>query len=283
MINLKSYKSKDPFDVYKEAVNRKQDEVGKSVLKTIENDMSTCYEEYKSHHTDNTLEVHSPSAVVNDKKDLLLSLYGSKTKVIKDFRSEYFRFNPSTYNNLCPYCAISESNTTEHILPKEMFPEYAINMLNLIPACSNCNSLKGERYLDERGNRFTINFYTDNLPVIQFLFADISLNGQDLCVKYRLENPGNQIESSLFALICRHYDRYNLIERYVIKAIAYLPEIIHDFISEEIADEKEFDKYSSKYLRKCLLDQVSYGHNHWRIVLRLGVINSPDFKKYFFT
>ncbi|MGL5920995.1 MAG: HNH endonuclease, partial [Bacteroidales bacterium] len=241
---------------------------------------STCYDEYKSHHTANTLEAHSPSAVVNDKKDLLLSLYDSKTKVIKKFREEYFRINRGTYNNLCPYCVISESNTTEHILPKEMFPEYAINVLNLIPACSKCNSLKGDLFLDRNGNRFTINFYTDSLPDIQFLFADVFKNGAGLKVEYRLNNPDNKIDNNLFELICRHYKRYDLIERYNNKAMEYLSEIINEFKIEEFENENELDRYSSKYLKKCSLDQMDYGYNHWRIVLRLGVVNSQDFKDY---
>ncbi len=279
MINLQKYQSKDPFDVYKKTVDRKKG-TDKLALKAIENDMNTCYDEYKSHHIANTLEAHSPSAVVNNKKDLLLSLYGSKTKVIKDFRLEYFRINRSTYNNLCPYCVISESNTTEHILPKEKYPEYAINVLNLIPACSQCNSLKGDDFLDKNGNRFTINFYTDSLPNIQFLFAYVFKNGAGLRVEYRLNNPDNKIDNNLFELICRHYTRYDLIERYNNKAMEYLSEIINEFKIEEFENDEEFDRFSSKYLKKCSLDQLSYGYNHWRIVLRLGVANSLVFKEY---
>ncbi|NMZ01384.1 HNH endonuclease [Pseudomonas proteolytica] len=48
----------------------------------------------------------------------------------------------------CPYCGIPGTMTLDHYLPKALkaFPEYAVLSENLVPACGECQSAKGERY-----------------------------------------------------------------------------------------------------------------------------------------
>jgi hypothetical protein len=280
MIKFETFCSERPFEVYKKAVDRKANAVVKTELLNIETDMESCYDDYKNHHDNNNIEMISQSSIGIAHKNSLLDLFGAKAKVIKDFRSEFFRINPSTYNNLCPYCAISEANTTEHILPKERFPEYAIDVLNLIPVCSQCNGKKGEYIVDSHGNRFTINFYKDELPNVQFLYAVIMYNGTELKVKYKLDNPEGAIDANVYSLICRHYDRFNLLERYNDQAIAHLPEIKNNYLAERFNTAAAFDEFATKQLIKCQLDQPALGFNHWHIVLRMAAATSLDFKNY---
>ena len=104
---------------------------------------------YDIHFLLNDLEFMPQAQVGIDHKDALQGLFGSQTGLVKNFRKRYFEINPQTYNNLCPYCVVNSANTTEHILPKEKYPEYAVNVKNLIPGCGECNSAKGEDVLDE--------------------------------------------------------------------------------------------------------------------------------------
>jgi len=280
MIKLNTFCSKTPFEVYKEAVERKTNIATRSELEDIEGSIKSCYEDYNVHFDDNNVEAINPSSICNFHKEELLKLFRSGTKLVKDFRSEFFRINSQTYNNLCPYCAISEANTTEHILPKEQFPEFSINVLNLIPACSLCNSKKGEDFLDGSNERFTINFYTDNIPEVQFLLAEIIQSGSEVIVKYKLENPSETIEPRIYNLISRHYKRFNLLERYNDKAISSLPEIKNDYLAERLADSSAFNIFARKQLEKCSLDEPAYGYNHWHIVLRKAAASSNTFKNY---
>lgn len=280
MISMKPYDLKDSFEVYKEAVERKDNGPVKTELKGIEQPMDDCYKNYHRHFRQNDLEYMPHSRVGTDHKIALLSLYGSQTKLIKDFRKRYFEINPQTYNDVCPYCVISESNTTEHILPKEKYPEYAVDVLNLIPGCSKCNSLKGEDVLNQNGERFIINYYTDILPNIQYLFVDIFFNGEDLGFRYRLENVGNAIDTGLFSLIDRHYTKLELLKRYKEKAIQTIAEIKNDYLSEGITDEQGYDTYAAKRRNKCELDVPYYGINHWKIVLMKAAADSRVFKEY---
>ena len=47
----------------------------------------------------------------------------------------------------CPYCGgIGEVGTLDHFLPKARFPSYSVLPLNLVPACSVCNSGMGSNF-----------------------------------------------------------------------------------------------------------------------------------------
>ena len=278
MINLKA-DNEDSFDEYKAAVKRKDNSGAKSELLSIETAMKDCYNNYAFHFEKNDLECMPEARVGKWHKDVLLGMYGADFAIIKNFRKRYFSLNPQTYNNLCPYCTLNEANTTEHILPKEKFPEYSVDTLNLIPACSACNSKKSDAVLNSEGKKFTINFYTDKLPNIQYLFVDFKLVGDDIKAIYRLDNP-YKIDSELFALIERHFKRFNLLERFDLKALQETSELINLYLSEEISDSAQFDMFAAKQIRKINLDRIQLGFNHWKIILYFSAATSNVFRKY---
>ncbi len=49
----------------------------------------------------------------------------------------------------CSYCEVQITNpATEHIQPKRVAPGIETNWYNLLLSCANCNSIKGDEYLD---------------------------------------------------------------------------------------------------------------------------------------
>lgn len=280
MRNMKPFDLKDAFEVYKDAVLRKNDGVEKTELQDIGVPVHDCYLNYERHFKQNDLEYMPKARVGGEHRDVLLGLYGSQTKLVKDFRKRYFEINPQTYNNLCPYCVISSSGTTEHILPKEQYPEYAVNVLNLIPSCSDCNLAKGNDVLDDDGNKLIINYYTDVLPDVQFLFVDITANGGALKFEYKLLNKDYLIKDELFALIERHFDKLHLLKRYDEKAIQEMAEIRNTYLAEDFENEVQYDVFSRKQVKKCDLDVSEYGRNHWKIVLLRACAESAVFKQF---
>ncbi|MBR5747477.1 MAG: hypothetical protein IKY01_01680 [Prevotella sp.] len=280
---MQPYDLKKPFDMYKEAVERKPDSAEKRELQSCESQMRDCYANYDRHFAQNDLEYMLHARVGVDHKDALLGLYGSKVKLVKDFRKRYFEINPQTYNNLCPYCVINSSNTTEHILPKDPYPEFAVDVKNLIPGCSECNSAKGEDVLDEHGKKLVINYYTDLLPDEQFLKVTITRKGFTLNFKYYLDNPENRIAPDLYALIDRHFEKLHLLTRYKEKAIQEFGEIKNTYLAEQFVDEAAYDAFAAKQIRKCNLDAVEYGRNHWKVVLTKSCAESKVFKQYILT
>ena len=193
----------------------------------------------------------------------------------------YFAQNPQTYNNLCPYCTLSEANTTEHILPQKKYPEYAVNTLNLIPACSGCNSKKGDSIIDAvSGKKITINYYTDKLPQEQYLYVDFEVSGNNIKAAYRLENQGNKINVEMFSLIERHFSKFDLLNRFNLKAIQEIGELINLYVVEGFSDDADYNTFAAKQIRKINMDKAQFGYNHWKVILYQSAATSDVFKNY---
>lgn len=280
MINL-TQDTNDSFSEYKAAVDRKNDDsIEKKELLSIEKPMEDCYINYKQYFDSNNLENLNAARVGQQHKDTLLGLYSSNTAIVKNFRKRYFAQNPQTYNNLCPYCTLSEANTTEHILPKEKYPEYAVDTLNLIPACSGCNSKKGDSVIDASGKRTTINYYTDTLPQEQYLYMDFEVSNNNIKATYRLENYANKIDEEMYSLIERHFAKFDLLNRFNIKAIQEIGELINLYVVEGISNEAEYNTFAAKQIRKINMDKPQLGYNHWKVILYQSAATSDVFKNY---
>ena len=284
MINMKKYAGgKTPYELFSEAVGRKDKNSANTIaLNANKHKVEIAYRYYERAMDNQKLGSLSPSKVLSRIKQPLLELYSSKYKLVKDFRTWHFNNNPQTYNNVCPYCTINSANTTEHILPKELYPEYAVNVFNLIPACSECNIFKGDDIFDNNGKIFTINFYTDTLPDIRYLFAHITPIVGGVQFEYYLDNR-NGVDINLYALIERHFDRYHLIDRYYTKAVQELSNIENYFKFEGITNEVDYNRAADKLIKKTDADAIAYGRNHWRIVMQYDAATSPVFKSYIMT
>ena len=284
MINMKRYAGeKTPYELFSEAVDRKDKNSADTIaLNANKHKVEIAYRYYERAMGNQKLGLLTSSTVLSRIKQPLLKMYSSGCKLVKNFRTWHFNNNPQTYNNVCPYCTINSANTTEHILPKEVYPEYAVNVFNLIPACSECNSFKREDIFDHNGKIFTINFYTDTLPDIRYLFARITSIEGGVQFEYYLENR-NGVDVNLYALLERHFQRFHLIDRFYDKAVQELPNIINYFKCENITCEVDYDNAASKLIRKTDEDAKAYGRNHWRIVMNYDAATSPVFKSYIMT
>lgn len=178
-----------------------------------------------------------------------------------------------------PYCALSRANTTEHILPKDDYPEYAIDALNLLPCCSDCNSAKGSKVRDGNGNPLIINFYYNKLPETQYLYVRLLEDEKGyIDFEYYLDNPNHQVEEPMFQLIKSHFEKLGLIEKYEEEAIANYVEIENSLKSS--ASESEVKKYLNDLRSNTLEDAKEYGSNHWKVILKLALADSEWYTKY---
>lgn len=278
MINF-NYYTGSSFDFYKKAVENKTDKDGKAVLKQMEDRVKGAYELY-----DNTFEKHnihtlSPSTSFSEnEKAELYGLYGSNKKIVKLIREWLELNNKPTYLKICPYCTLNSANTTEHILPKQKYPEYAVHAKNLLPCCSECNSSKGENVRNEQGKPIILNFYYDILPPVQYLFVIISFDAKGFVdFEYRLENK-NGINAELYDLIVSHYGKLGLPHRFKTRAVSIYTEIENSLIVD--AKWQGIDR-SLLYLReRTMMDADAYGLNHWKVVLKLALADSKEYKDY---
>ena len=277
MINFKHY-SEDAFELYKAAVDRKTGQ-GKDGLKQIEEKVKSAYDNYCIKFSQKQVHTLMPSNLFSEEeKALLEGMFDSDNKIVRTIREWIDANNNRTYLNRCPYCTLNAANTTEHILPKSVYEEFAVHALNLIPCCSECNSKKGDNFKDRSGNPLFLNFYYDILPETQYLFVDLSFDERGIVnFNYRLDNF-NHIDVRLFDLISRHYEKLNLLTRFKTKAISEYPEIensLRTFLYHE-----DIDAFMANLKQKAMLDANSYGHNYWKVVLYLALANSNDYKAY---
>ena len=277
MINFKHY-SEDAFTLYKDAVERKTGH-GKDGLKRMEEKVKSAYDSYNSAFGQKHVHTLLPSDLFSEEeKELLEGMFDSDNKIVRTIREWIDANNNRTYLNRCPYCTLNAANTTEHILPKSVYEEFAVHALNLIPCCSECNSKKGDNFKDRSGNPLFLNFYYDILPEKQYLFVDLSFDGKGVVnFNYRLDNV-NHIDVRLFNLICRHYEKLDLLTRFKTKAISEYPEIESSL--RAFWPNGNIDAFMSNLKMKALLDAKSYGYNYWKVVLYLALADSNAYKAY---
>ncbi|MDX2291812.1 MULTISPECIES: HNH endonuclease [Streptomyces] len=62
----------------------------------------------------------------------------------RDGRALYEQIRGAAPDQRCPLCGHGVVKTLDHFLPKRMFPALCVDPLNLVPACTDCNHIKGE-------------------------------------------------------------------------------------------------------------------------------------------
>jgi hypothetical protein len=208
----------------------------------------------------------------NDKADLL-KLYKYKSKSIQKFKKNVTTTATNRVISTCQNCTINEINSFDHIVPKDEFPEFAVNPKNLFPSCTVCNGHKSTIWR-AHGVSLFLNLYLDDLPEVQYLFAELIFEGGVFTARFTIENENN-ISPDKFTLINNHYTKLHLPQRF--------RENSHDTIYEVT---KEINNYKDKMSREVLLatiresilkDKGYYGRNHWRSVLKEALINNEAF------
>lgn len=181
---------------------------------------------------------------------------------------------PDTRRLTCSYCGIGAPSTVDHYLPKDTFPEYAVMALNLLPCCFECNSKKGNVFVED-GRRTIFYLYADRIPVQPYLLADIRYYGTTPVATFRL-NRHQEIDPPDFARIEAHYARLNLLQRF--------DELANDYMSEAMSSARTHcgDPRSSIEVAKYLAREhqrlaARMGINYWKAVLFEALTSSNAF------
>lgn len=106
------------------------------------------------------------------RKKSLIGLYTPKEDQLPYSQLERIR----KHNGLvvCPSCGEpGRPRTLDHYLPKDKFPEFSINLLNLTPMCDWCQGEKLADYITQDGRKRYIHPYFDevNTPLFKIVFA----------------------------------------------------------------------------------------------------------------
>ncbi|HTD97776.1 MAG TPA: hypothetical protein VK668_00750 [Mucilaginibacter sp.] len=280
MRNLDAY-SDDAFKFYNDFIKRKripkEDLNYKNRLTLLENHISKRYELYDIKYLANELPDINPEIYTSEQNKDLLSLYRFGAKMLVDLRIKLTTTKNNRVSNDCQNCTIGEIGSFDHYLPKDLFPEYAINPKNLIPSCSICNSYKGIKW-QENGKRLFISPYLDALPEKQYLFAIINVENNDIGIEFQIDNRNN-IPTDLFEILRNHYTKLYLCSRFAENCERVINEI-----------KTEIHKYSKflpieqikEIIIECANDNRKvYGFNHYIYILQIALVCNVDFlEKY---
>lgn len=113
----------------------------------------------------------------------------------------------------CPACGEDGTpNTLDHYLPKDIFPEYSVTLVNLFPMCDICQGAKGVKINNHEGKRLFIHPYFDDFIDQQVLILDIS--GPFNAPTSIDLHPHPDVDRELQDLILRHITELEIPTRY---------------------------------------------------------------------
>jgi hypothetical protein len=154
-------------------IARGKEEPRRSRLLRLSSRVKRCFLAYTQNSGDLAMLPRSAlrngdSAFLTRDQEFLRHCY--KTTVARDALLERIRkLQPSRMRWICQYCCgVGHSSTWDHYLGQAQFPEFSVFTPNLIPACAECNTLKGEQWISY-GKRVCVNFYYDHFDPNQRL------------------------------------------------------------------------------------------------------------------
>ena len=201
-------------------------------------------------------------------------MYGYQKKIIRNIRSNITNQQIVTIQSTCQNCTIDSVNTMDHVLPKEKYPEYAVNGYNLFPCCSRCNSYKSESV----DHSAFLNLFIDKLPSVQYLFVRVYWDIDSVNFEFFLSNEKGLIPNEFYTQIENHYANLHLLQR--------MKDASRSYLSEFISSNKNYYKKLGKdevieaVLESIKEDRVAYGYNYWRCCLKIALIESDIFWDY---
>lgn len=270
--------SNDAFEFHKKVVSRKKTSQEKTILESVEKDIEGCYTVYNNQFRENSLYSLRPFDTNQQTKEALIELYQFKRKVFSDLFESLTTTIDNKRDMLCPNCTLTDCSQLDHYIPKSLFPEFSANPLNLIQCCSICNQKKLDRWLKGVHPIF-LNLYIDDLPSVQYLFVDITMDNGIPRFRFYLQTSGT-IDPILFNRIESHYQGLDLCERFAERADNVISEIHRDYIASKDAKVTPLQFWEMQRSR-AKQEQCVFGFNYWRAVLILECCNNPNFHRYF--
>lgn len=249
----------------------------KSVVENIECKLRRRFGLYKRLLKEDKLEELTHLRLTKERKDALKDLYSYDSRAFSELRIELTTDENNRVSNLCPNCLLELAGTLDHIIPQTPFPEYSTNPYNLIPCCSTCNSKKNDDWIKD-GKRSIIDFYIDDIPDVQFLYAYPKIGHRGLDITYEIHFPPDY-DMTLKDRLENHFEKLELLKRY--------QENSDDKISELACQIKFSAEYSIKddivkeiVIKKANEMQKQLGTNYWVAILNIACVSDDVVYNY---
>lgn len=208
--------------------------------------------------------------VTNDiGKEQMEALYSKQFVKNSGPRALYYdRIMAGARNHICPYCAERDVSTLDHFLPKAHFPKLAVNALNLIPSCTDCNKEKLSTIFS-KAEDVPLHPYYDNVQNTAWLFASFKSN--NICsIVFDAKHDDPLLEKRLQI----HMKYYKLTRLYQIK-------VAEECRAYQMAWNKLLQSSGGKSalleMLKCIYNSAYYNEiNSWRTALYRAMVEQID-------
>lgn len=255
----------DNVKLWEDIVSHRRN-VSRELLTSYKSKVFDRYKDYERNFTapDNIkpLCVSTWSAV----KEELRSLYGNNVEFNKAKKSLL-----STVR--CPYCTLSRPNTLDHYYDKSDYPEFSVFAPNLVPCCSECNSIKGTMVFTNDNKRPYIHFYLDKLPKYKFLFVKFNLRNKipEVLIELRFEN-GETMKDQIKS----HFTRLNLLDKYKDAINEKISTVIEE-IQAASKDGENVQRIRGLISNRYVAFVNKFGENYWETCMYEGILSSQGF------
>lgn len=272
MINLEPYKgncSEFHRNVVSKKSNKKKDPTFKDRLLALEDQIQEQFETYSELLSNSNLKAIAPFGFVGQQKTDLLTLYRYKSKLLQELLILITTRGERKFN-MCQMCTVEPVGSFDHIVPKDEFPEYVVNPINLFPCCLKCNELKGQTWL-AKGDRAFLNLYYDILPNVFYL--KIEFNSYPIPV---FSIDGASLNNHFHNLVESHYEQLGLFKRFRENSSEVIDPLVSD--AKRIVPRIGIAEFRKAVSDSTVEMQSVYGFNHWKSLLKLKVVAHPDFE-----
>ncbi|EJR3606048.1 HNH endonuclease [Vibrio vulnificus] len=175
----------------------------------------------------------------------------------------------------CPSCGEpGKPGTLDHYLPKTVYPELSIVVLNLTPMCSECQGRKGSDITDEYGNKIFIHPYFD--PVEEVLLELQILEPYSTPAAFTVGVP-DDIDEPLRSLVERHIEGIDFVDRFEEFCRIEYTNLLMTFSDEREQPEPSTSKQIiSRFLRQYERQSV----NRWESIFYRGILANQNLLNY---
>ena len=176
-------------------------------------------------------------------------------------RKYYDQIISLAHYGTCPFCAHRDVDSIDHYLPKDIYPQYSISPINLVPVCSHCNGIKRTNGFDNEFN-VLIHPYFNDIDMAKWLFCKI-IESDPIAFTFYV-NPPLVWDETLQRRIKYHFNLLELNKLYSSQAS-------REFRSRQNQIIKEYSRNGIKGVKYFISDSIESEEslilNSWRLAM----------------
>lgn len=201
-------------EVFQRCISRVADASLKTRLAAVVPDVSAEEQAFATAAGTASLHTLAPRTCIgrNVKKGELSAVYTQRMARKKSAgRGIYDSLMAAPAHGRCPLCAQRNVSTIDHHLPHTKYPFLAVVPLNLVPACSSCNKIKGTAS-PSVARKQTLFPYFDDVEAHLWLYAVVE-ESTPASVRF-IAQPPSSLAPVMRARIRHHFSFFKLADLY---------------------------------------------------------------------